>query len=403
MTAVTKLIDGYLVEVAPDVNLKLPKFQALAASVPGYARLLDDGLCRAIDIYLKIAIRSQGVDPCRLPPLTCALDNGDHSSSSVSFGLVISQRFLCLRQRLRTLTTDHYNSSGSSMGSTSRANTAHMADVKGKDPHHRHDTRTGDRRAFDSKLEGATDQSNQHSNRVMRRRYERHDSSKLNSYRRGKGPYDRTTASTWRVKRRDQEGNASPMERGAARGDPVDRRGATPSSHDAARVDMEKQSSNTQLSSEVITSGNLGQNKRLASTIVSPELRLTMEGNVTLRNKNVKKPLTFSAREHPPEADEQVIGALSDMEVQHEDGVDEQLLAGDDLFDEELKDLEDKSHSPEALPPRRRDHDSNGKKAARNHTSKPEYLRRGSPRLRVHMSSSQRVGASEKPRRSHNR
>ncbi|XP_010499573.1 PREDICTED: BTB/POZ domain-containing protein At1g30440 [Camelina sativa] len=53
MTAVAKLIDGYLAEVAPDVNLKLPKFQALAASVPEYARLLDDGLYRAIDIYLK--------------------------------------------------------------------------------------------------------------------------------------------------------------------------------------------------------------------------------------------------------------------------------------------------------------------------------------------------------------
>nr|VDC98221.1 unnamed protein product [Brassica oleracea] len=53
MTAVSKLIDGYLAEVAPDVNLKLPKFQALAGSVPECARLLDDGLYRAIDIYLK--------------------------------------------------------------------------------------------------------------------------------------------------------------------------------------------------------------------------------------------------------------------------------------------------------------------------------------------------------------
>lgn len=54
MTAVAKLIDGYLAEVAPDVNLKLPKFQALAAAIPEYARLLDDGLYRAIDIYLKV-------------------------------------------------------------------------------------------------------------------------------------------------------------------------------------------------------------------------------------------------------------------------------------------------------------------------------------------------------------
>ncbi|KAI9126694.1 hypothetical protein K1719_002290 [Acacia pycnantha] len=53
ITMVAKLIDGYLAEVAPDVNLKLPKFQALAAAVPEYARPLDDGLYRALDIYLK--------------------------------------------------------------------------------------------------------------------------------------------------------------------------------------------------------------------------------------------------------------------------------------------------------------------------------------------------------------
>ncbi|XP_077253805.1 phototropic-responsive NPH3 family protein [Tasmannia lanceolata] len=53
ITMVARLIDGYLAEVAPDANLKLPKFQSLAAAVPDYARPLDDGLYRAIDIYLK--------------------------------------------------------------------------------------------------------------------------------------------------------------------------------------------------------------------------------------------------------------------------------------------------------------------------------------------------------------
>ncbi|XP_010241172.1 PREDICTED: BTB/POZ domain-containing protein At1g30440 isoform X2 [Nelumbo nucifera] len=53
ITMVAKLIDGYLAEVAPDINLKPPKFQSLAAAVPEYARPLDDGLYRAIDIYLK--------------------------------------------------------------------------------------------------------------------------------------------------------------------------------------------------------------------------------------------------------------------------------------------------------------------------------------------------------------
>lgn len=53
LTNVAKLIDGYLAEVASDANLKLPKFRALASAVPEYARVLDDGLYRAIDIYLK--------------------------------------------------------------------------------------------------------------------------------------------------------------------------------------------------------------------------------------------------------------------------------------------------------------------------------------------------------------
>ncbi|KAJ4807935.1 Phototropic-responsive NPH3 family protein [Rhynchospora pubera] len=53
LTTVARLIDGYLAEIAPDVNLKLLKFQTLASMVPDYARPLDDGLYRAIDIYLK--------------------------------------------------------------------------------------------------------------------------------------------------------------------------------------------------------------------------------------------------------------------------------------------------------------------------------------------------------------
>lgn len=53
ITMVAKLIDGYLAEVAPDVNLKLPKFRSMAAAIPDYARPIDDGLYRAVDIYLK--------------------------------------------------------------------------------------------------------------------------------------------------------------------------------------------------------------------------------------------------------------------------------------------------------------------------------------------------------------
>jgi hypothetical protein len=53
VSTVAKLVDGYLAEVGTDANLKLSKFQAIAALVPDYARAIDDGLYRAIDIYLK--------------------------------------------------------------------------------------------------------------------------------------------------------------------------------------------------------------------------------------------------------------------------------------------------------------------------------------------------------------
>jgi len=58
MTIVANLLDAYLAEVALDVNLKLPKFQSLAASIPDYARPLDDGLYHAIDVYLKVMLAS---------------------------------------------------------------------------------------------------------------------------------------------------------------------------------------------------------------------------------------------------------------------------------------------------------------------------------------------------------
>ncbi|XP_077236988.1 phototropic-responsive NPH3 family protein isoform X2 [Tasmannia lanceolata] len=50
---VGRLIDMYLAEIAPDPYLKLEKFMAIIELLPDYARVVDDGLYRAIDIYLK--------------------------------------------------------------------------------------------------------------------------------------------------------------------------------------------------------------------------------------------------------------------------------------------------------------------------------------------------------------
>lgn len=51
---VAKLVDGYLQEIAREVNLSLSKFIALAESIPDFARIDHDDLYRAIDIYLKV-------------------------------------------------------------------------------------------------------------------------------------------------------------------------------------------------------------------------------------------------------------------------------------------------------------------------------------------------------------
>ncbi|ERN17651.1 BTB/POZ domain-containing protein At5g66560 isoform X1 [Amborella trichopoda] len=50
---VGKLIDGYLAEVASDANLRPEKFYDLAIALPDQARVFDDGLYRAVDVYLK--------------------------------------------------------------------------------------------------------------------------------------------------------------------------------------------------------------------------------------------------------------------------------------------------------------------------------------------------------------
>ncbi|KAL8526416.1 hypothetical protein ACS0TY_015570 [Phlomoides rotata] len=53
MLKVGRLVDAYLAEIAPDPYLSLPKFIAMIEVLPDYARVIDDGLYRAIDIYLK--------------------------------------------------------------------------------------------------------------------------------------------------------------------------------------------------------------------------------------------------------------------------------------------------------------------------------------------------------------
>ncbi|KHN13450.1 BTB/POZ domain-containing protein [Glycine soja] len=63
---VSKLVDNYLAEIAPDANLKLSKFMVIAETLPAHARTVHDGLYRAIDIYLKAHQGSTDLDKKKL-------------------------------------------------------------------------------------------------------------------------------------------------------------------------------------------------------------------------------------------------------------------------------------------------------------------------------------------------
>ncbi|CAL9759287.1 unnamed protein product [Musa acuminata subsp. burmannicoides] len=54
MVKASKLLDSYLAEIALDSNLTPSKFIALAELLPDHARVVNDGLYRAVDIFLKV-------------------------------------------------------------------------------------------------------------------------------------------------------------------------------------------------------------------------------------------------------------------------------------------------------------------------------------------------------------
>ncbi|PIN11182.1 hypothetical protein CDL12_16213 [Handroanthus impetiginosus] len=63
---VSKLLDNYLAEVALDSNLPPSKFIALAELLPDHARMVYDGLYRAVDIFLKVHLNMKDSERYRL-------------------------------------------------------------------------------------------------------------------------------------------------------------------------------------------------------------------------------------------------------------------------------------------------------------------------------------------------
>ncbi|KAL9257368.1 BTB/POZ domain-containing protein [Drosera capensis] len=133
MTMVADLVDSYLAEVAPDVNLKLPKFQALAAAIPDYARTRYDGIYHAIDIYLKAhhwLTETEREQICRL--MNCqklSLEASTHAAQNERLPLRVVVQVLFFEQlRLRTQISGWFFVSDNLEGSQNR-----MQDVSQED------------------------------------------------------------------------------------------------------------------------------------------------------------------------------------------------------------------------------------------------------------------------------
>ncbi|KAF4355483.1 hypothetical protein F8388_015237 [Cannabis sativa] len=107
ITMVANLIDGFLAEVAPDANLKLMKFQSLAAVIPEYARPLDDGIYH-LHMHLRLAhpwlTDSEREQICRL--MNCqklSLEASTHVAQNERLPLRVIVQVLFFEQlRLRT-------------------------------------------------------------------------------------------------------------------------------------------------------------------------------------------------------------------------------------------------------------------------------------------------------------
>ncbi|KAK9714247.1 hypothetical protein RND81_06G081300 [Saponaria officinalis] len=125
MTLVAELVDLYLAEVAPDVNVKPSKFQSIAAIIPDYARTIYDGFYHAIDIYLKAHPWLTEVEReqiCRL--MNCqklSLEASTHAAQNERLPLRVIVQVLFFEQlRLRTQISGWFFASNNLDSSTNR-------------------------------------------------------------------------------------------------------------------------------------------------------------------------------------------------------------------------------------------------------------------------------------------
>ncbi|CAH2064885.1 unnamed protein product [Thlaspi arvense] len=121
---VSKLMDSFLAEVALDSNLPPFKFTALAELLPDHARVVCDGLYRAIDIFLKVHPNMKDSERYRLcKTISCqklSQDASSHAAQNERLPIQIAVQVLFYEQtRLKNTMTN--GGGGSGAGGTSQS------------------------------------------------------------------------------------------------------------------------------------------------------------------------------------------------------------------------------------------------------------------------------------------
>jgi hypothetical protein len=89
---VGRLMESYLAEISSDVNLPVDKFTALAELIPERSRFNEDGMYRAIDIYLKVRLKRRDRSPSRFIYVFACSNVIDRSFACLSVGASGSER-----------------------------------------------------------------------------------------------------------------------------------------------------------------------------------------------------------------------------------------------------------------------------------------------------------------------
>ena len=180
-----------------------------------------------------------------------------------------------------------------------------------------------------------------HAERIIRRRDEYKRSDRYGGGRARSGPYDRKDGQSWRAKAKQV--NITNVEQND--GEVIVRNNVmVPYEHLSSAEPLSSLSIGNDLLHSKEHKENSFGTRKLASTIVTPS-RLGSTDNVTVRSRAVDviegRNLTFSPLGKEP-MDEQIIGALSDMELVEQQGNEsmETDVNDDDLLGVELMEME---------------------------------------------------------------